>query len=272
MIKRTLSTTVLLSTIAWVIFGAPLWIFGLVVAAFTGLALHEFFSMVERKGIFLYRTLGLIIGIIIPLSILIGFESTKGWELALMVAALLMLFVLQLARSDSSQAIVGIGTVFFGIFYISWCFSFIGRLRIIDFSGVDGRWLVAFLILVTKVGDMGAYVIGSKLGKHTLLQRISPSKTWEGLVGGLCCSLVAAYFMGQQLAPVVSMTHCLWLGLILGFVAQLGDLSESMIKRDCQIKDSGRVFPGMGGMLDLIDSLLFTSPIFYFYLWHFVFA
>ncbi len=270
-LTRTASTVVLLSAIAWVIFGAPPWVFGAVAAAFVGVGLQEFFSMVERKGIFLYRTLGLVLGVIIPLSIHAGFEPTKGWELVLMVAAVLALFVLQLSRADSSQTIVGIGTVLFGIFYVSWCFSFLIKLRDLDVAGVDGRWLAAFLILVTKAGDIGAYCIGSLAGRHPLVIRISPSKTWEGALGGLASSVGVAVAM-SRLAPVgIPAAHVVPLGLILGIAAQLGDLSESMVKRDCEVKDSGRAFPGIGGVLDLIDSLLFTAPLCYFYLRHFVF-
>ena len=271
LLTRTASTVVLLAAIGWVSLGAPAWVFGAVAAVFTGVGLHEFFSMVERKGIFLYRVLGLIVGIMIPLSISAGFEPTKGWELVLLTAALLALFVLQLTRQDSSQTIVGIGTVIFGILYVSWCFSFLVKLRVLEVAGVDGRWLAAFLILVTKAGDIGAYCVGSLVGRHPLVLRISPSKTWEGSLGGLLFSLgVAVAF--SRLTPVgIPPAHIIPLGVILGVGAQLGDLSESLVKRDCQVKDSGRVFPGIGGVLDLIDSLLFTAPLCYFYLRHFVF-
>ena len=270
-LTRTVSTIVLLSAIGWVVFGAPSWVFGAVAAVFTGLGLQEFFTMVERKGIFLYRTLGLVLGVLIPLSVHAGFEPTKRWELVLMVVAVLALFVLQLSRADSSQTIVGIGTVIFGILYVSWCFSFLVKLRILEAPGVDGRWLAAFLILVTKAGDIGAYCVGSLLGRHPLVIRISPSKTWEGSLGGLVSSVGVAVAM-SRLAPVgIPAAHVVPLGLVLGVAAQLGDLSESMVKRDCQVKDSGRVFPGIGGVLDLIDSVLFTAPLCYFYLRHFVF-
>ncbi|MBI4313326.1 MAG: phosphatidate cytidylyltransferase [Candidatus Omnitrophica bacterium] len=271
-ITRTISTVVLIGLIGWVIFFAPRWLFGLIVAVFVGAGLHEFFTMVERKGIFLYRALGLIIGIIIPLSVHTGFEPTRGWELVLMVAALLGLFVLQLTRPDSSQTIVGIGTVLFGIFYISWCFTFIVKLRFIDVAGVDGRWLTAFLIFVTKAADIGAYVVGSAIGRHPLVARISPSKTWEGFLGGLAFGVGVAVLFMPHLPSVFAVGDVVALGLMLGVAGQLGDLSESMVKRDCQVKDSGGVFPGIGGVLDLVDSLLFTAPLCYFYLRYFVFS
>lgn len=268
---RVCSTAVLLTAIGWVIFGAPRWVFGLVASAFVGIGLHEFFRMVERKGIFLYRTLGIVVGVLLPLSIQTGFAPTRGWELVLMIAAILALFLLQLTRPDSSQTIVGIGTVLFGIFYVSWCFSFVVRLRVIDVAGVDGRWLAAFLILVTKAGDMGAYLVGSLIGRHPLIVRISPSKTWEGTLGGVACSGATALALARYMPTAFTLGHAAALGGILGVAAQLGDLSESLVKRDCQVKDSGWLVPGIGGVLDLIDSMLFTAPLCYLYLHHFVF-
>ncbi|MBI4226763.1 MAG: phosphatidate cytidylyltransferase [Candidatus Omnitrophica bacterium] len=271
LMTRTASSAILLIAMGWVLFGAPPWVFGAVAAAFTGFGLHEFFRMVERKGVSLYRFLGLFVGVMIPLSISAGFEPTKGWELVLMVAAVLALFVLQLTRQDSSQTIIGIGTIIFGILYVSWCLSFLVKLRFMEVAGVDGRWLAAFLILVTKAGDVGAYLVGSAIGRHPLIIRISPSKTWEGTLGGMACSVGAARLL-SQLAPIgIPAAHVAPLALILGIAAQLGDLSESLVKRDCQVKDSGRAFPGIGGVLDLLDSLLFTAPLCYFYLRHFVF-
>ena len=126
-----------------------------------------------------------------------------------------------------------------------------------------------FLVLVTKFSDMGAYLTGSLIGKHQLVPHISPKKTWEGFFGALAfsvgggCGLVA--LMPQKLA-LISYTHAIVLGLVLGLAAVIGDLAESLIKRSCGVKDSGRFLPGIGGALDLIDSILFTAPMMYFYM------
>jgi len=262
---RLLTGSVLIALVSWVLFRAPLWVFALVTIAFIGLGLNEFFGLVERKGILIERRIGLGVGLIIPLSIYLGFEPTKGWELFFMLLAFLTLFLLQLRRPDSSQAIVGVSTALFGIFYVSWCFSFLIKLRFLEAPAIpDGRWLVALLLLVTKGGDIGAYAVGSVFGRHTLLSRISPSKTWEGVGGGLLASVGAALAC-RAVFPAVAVNHLLILGLLLGVVGQLGDLSESLVKRDCQAKDSGQLLPGMGGVLDVLDSLLFTAPIGYFY-------
>ncbi|MBI3318872.1 MAG: phosphatidate cytidylyltransferase [Candidatus Omnitrophica bacterium] len=262
---RLITGSLLIALVGWVLFKAPLWLFALVTISFIGIALNEFFALVELKGIVIERWIGLLVGLLIPLSIYWEFEPTKGWELFFMVVAFLTLFVLQLRRRDSSQAIVGISTALFGIFYVSWCFSFLIKLRFLTGPSVpDGRWLVALLLLSTKGGDIGAYAVGSVFGRHTLIRRVSPSKTWEGLGGGLLFSLIAAMSLKFAL-PQVGIGHLALLGVLLGLLGQLGDLSESLIKRDCQVKDSGTLLPGMGGMLDVLDSLLFASPICYFY-------
>ncbi len=269
-LQRLATGGALIALIVWVLFVAPLWVFGFVVIVFTGLALNEFFRMVEHKGIrIIEHWIGLAVGLLIPLSIYWQFEPTKGWELFFMVLAFLVLFILQLRR-DSSQAIVGISTTLFGIFYISWCFSFLMKLRFIDGPGApDGRWLVALVLLVTKGGDVGAYTIGSLFGRHRFIPKVSPSKTWEGAAGGLIFSLIAAVCL-KPVLPGVPIGHLLTLGILLGVLGQLGDISESMLKRDSQVKDSGQILPGMGGVLDVLDSLLFTSPICYFYVQKFL--
>ena len=267
---RLATGSMLIALVIGVLFFAPLWAFALVTVGFIAAALNEFFALVERKGILIERWIGLGVGLLIPLSIYWEFEPTKGWELFFMVLAFLVLFTLQLRRQDSSQTIVGISTALFGIFYISWCFSFLIKLRLTSGPMLpDGRWLVALVILSTKAGDIGAYTIGSLLGRHTLIRRVSPGKTWEGSIGGLLFSLVGALAL-KPAFPAISAGRLLALGLLLGFLGQLGDLSESMIKRDCQVKDSGILFPGMGGVLDVLDSLLFTSPIGYFYIHKFL--
>ena len=269
-VLRVVTGSILIAFVTWVLFFAPLWVFAAVTVSFIGLALNEFFALVELKGIVIERWMGLGIGLLIPLSILQEFEPTKGWELFFMVLAFLSLFILQLRRQDSSQAIVGISTALFGIFYVSWCFGFLIKLRLTTGPSIpDGRWLVALLLLVTKGGDVGAYAVGSTFGRHPFIRRVSPSKTWEGFAGGLGASLLASVVL-KPIFPRIALGHLVLLGLLLGLLGQLGDLSESLIKRDCQVKDSGQIFPGMGGMLDVLDSLLFTSPICYFYVQKFL--
>jgi phosphatidate cytidylyltransferase len=260
-----------ISSILWilflwlVIFVLPEWFFSAVTVCIIALALYEFFNMVSKKGILVYRYFGIIIGCLIPITTYIQFQPTAETEFMMITAVCLAVFLLQFTRRRTEHALAGIATTIFAIFYISWFFSFIIKLRIMSPPGFDGRFLVLYLLIVTKSGDMAAYLFGSLFGKHHFMKKISPKKSVEGLIGAFVVSLAMAVLFRGFLNSVHILHVCI-IGIMLGSVGQLGDLSESLIKRDCQLKDSSNLFPGLGGMLDLIDSLLFTTPVFFFYI------
>lgn len=243
------------------------WAFLMVLLALTVGGLYEFFYMIKKKGIPIYSYMGIVIGLLIPLSIFFRFEPTKRWELLFIVLALLSVFVLQLGRNNNQNAIVGIATTLFGVLYVSWFLSFSVKIRFMlpEWEGVR---LLGFILVVTKISDIGALLLGSRFGKHPLMPVVSPNKTLEGTVGGCLFSLLAAVAL-QSWLPAQIQFHW-WqiaiLGVLIGGLGQLGDLSESLIKRDCDVKDSGKMLPAMGGVLDSIDSVLFTLPAFYFYI------
>jgi phosphatidate cytidylyltransferase len=257
--KRLCSTIVLVPLVTLAMFNK--WVFDFLVFAFTVFGLYEFYTMLERKGISIYKYFGIGMGAIIPLSIMFRFELTKKWELLFIVTALLFLTIMQFKRRQNSGAIVGISTTLFGILYVSWFFSFLVKIRILQ----DGVGLLGSLIIITKLGDVGAYLIGSRFGRHLLIPRISPNKSVEGAAAGLLFSVLGAFACQGMGMMRFDPGQLLFIGLMVGVVGQLGDLSESLMKRDCEIKDSAGVIPGIGGVLDLIDSLLFTAPVFYFY-------
>jgi len=256
--QRIISSAVLISIISVVVFFD--WLCSLVVILFIIGGLYEYFLMLEKKGISIYKYFGIGMGTIIPLSIMLRFEPTKNWELLFIVLALFFLILMQFKRRDSSGVIVDISTTLFGILYVSWFLSFLIKIRYLE----AGLGFLIALLLITKLGDIGAYLIGSKWGRKLLIPRISPKKTVEGALGGLVFSILG----GLVCKPFLPF-ECGQLLIIsagLGVLGQLGDLSESLLKRDCQVKDSGSIFPGMGGILDQVDSLLFTAPVFYFIL------
>ena len=263
MLMRRVITALILSSIS-VVAILNKWVFAAIATFLIIAGLYEFFKLLEKKGIYIYKYFGIAIGVIIPISIFLEFELTRNWEFLCIVAALLSLFLLQFTRRQNSQAVVGISTTLFGILYVSWLFSFIIKIRLLPY----GASLVAAVILITKSGDIGAYLIGSKWGKKSLIARISPSKTVEGTIGGLLFAVLMAVVSKLFLPDlfIFSFPRLILIGAALGLLGQLGDLSESLIKRDCQVKDSGKMLPGMGGILDLMDSLLFTVPAFYFYI------
>lgn len=261
--KRIINSVLILSLVGIIVFFFPNWVFSILASSMIGFALLEFFSLVEKRGIFVYKYFGIIIGMLVPAIIYfqMGTEGYFELEPFFIIIACLFIFVLQFIRRDSSHALVSIAVTMFGLLYIAWFFSFFIKIKFLPQGGL----LVTFLVLTTKMGDVGAYFIGKTIGRHNLIPRISPKKTVEGTVGGLVFSVLTAVTSKGYL-PNFSYAHLVTLGMLLGVLAQVGDLAESLLKRDCDVKDSGNNLSGFGGVFDLIDSLLFTTPIFYFYL------
>lgn len=258
MLKRVLTSTVLISMGLAAIIYAPLG--GIVVTLLTVIGLYEFFYMVEKKGVQLFKALGLIIGTSIPISIYYKMAVQEGMQFLLVLAGIFLLFLLELTKKEKHQPILSISATIFGIIYIPWCFSFLIRIRQLE----EGILLTAFLLIVTKSSDIGAYLWGRKFGRTYLAKRISPKKSLEGAIGGFLTSLAVGIFVSFFIKSLL-WGEKLFLIMVLAIIAQLGDLFESLIKRDCKVKDSGRLLPGMGGVLDVIDSIIFTAPTFYLY-------
>ncbi|MCX6357493.1 MAG: phosphatidate cytidylyltransferase [Candidatus Aureabacteria bacterium] len=175
------------------------------------------------------------------------------------------LFVLQAFSRESGGALTNIAGVLSGLIYVGWLWSFI--YKVVYFPGRNGRAFVFALFLIVKGGDMLAYVVGSFFGRHKLIPRISPGKTWEGAIGNLAGGMIAGLIVWRWFPCGIPAASALALGAVLSVIGQIGDLAESMLKRDAALKDSGGFIPGIGGVLDVIDSLLLTLPILYLYLY-----
>lgn len=244
------------------------WAFLIGVLGLTIGGLYEFFHMIKRKGIPIYSYFGIFIGVLIPLTIYSRFELTRNWEFLFIVLAFLTILLFQFARKDNANAIVGISTTMFGVFYVSWLLSFLIRIRfLLPESEMAGIKMLAFIIIITKAGDIGALLVGSMWGKHPLFPRVSPNKSIEGSMGSFVFSMVAAVLCSSFLPPgLLPLWKVALMGAFFGGMGQLGDICESLIKRDCNLKDSGKFLPGLGGVLDVIDSLLFSVPLFYLYM------
>lgn len=194
------------------------------------------------------------------------YTSLESASIIVFFIAFLILFALHFGEKDG--AIVDLAVSSFGLLYIAVPVGMI--LGILYMPHVDGRWWIAYLLVVTKITDIGAYFAGSLWGRRKLAPTISPKKTIEGAVFGLICATIASWVFrfGSGLAGPFHMSTLEWicLGLILGAAGQFGDLSESLLKRDANKKDSNAL-PGLGGVLDSIDSILFNAPIIYIYLY-----
>lgn len=191
-------------------------------------------------------------------------------ELALLlVVALFVVVCLQvLVRADGS-ALQAIPASMLVLLYVPVLFGFL-QFSLFGLGEGDGRYFVLYMVLVVKMTDMGAYFIGSAIGKHKAFPRISPAKSWEGCIGGVLvamgCSIGVCLLTGGDFQVVtLPIHHAVILGGVLAVTGIVGDLLESMFKRAAGVKDSGTFIRGMGGGLDVMDSLILASPVLYLY-------
>lgn len=171
----------------------------------------------------------------------------------------------------------GIAFTLFGVLYLPWLFSFVLKILYLTprtaTGELTGTYYAILLIVITKFADVGAFLCGSLFGKHLFCPNISPKKTWEGFFGALFFSLAASlifYFLFQHQLPLLTPGLVIILSLGLAPIGIAGDLAESLLKRSLHTKDSSQTLPGIGGGMDLIDSILFTAPLFYFILQFFL--
>ncbi len=184
-------------------------------------------------------------------------------ERALWCGALFAVVVWRVASKRALKpALTDSAVLLFGVLYVGLTLSHLVLLRELE----DGVLLVFMLLLVTWGGDTGAYLAGKAFGRHKLAPAISPNKTVEGLCGGLLFAVMGAMLSQLWFLPSFSLAEAVVLGLVLGGAGVIGDLAESAMKRSAGVKDSGHLLPGHGGVLDRIDSLLFTAPTFYYYM------
>ena len=287
--RRLASTVVLLGIVFYgLLAGDTLSVFlvGGIVMLLNIIGLLEFYGMVEESSLPRFKWLGLAGGVtlvgtqFIYLSGLakaqLG-EPTMGGaaelELGVFVVLLLALLVRRVFAHPAPPLFSMVGHTMLGVLYVSWLLGFLLKIYFLATPsgvGFDPGYCLLFFILATKCSDIGAFLLGSMIGRHKMIPKVSPAKTWEGLVGALLLSTTAAMLMAHYwgAAKLGGMTplHAAALGPLLGVGAVLGDLVESVLKRDSGVKDSGSFFPGIGGILDLLDSLLFNAPLMFLYL------
>jgi phosphatidate cytidylyltransferase len=261
--------------------------FALLIAIPAIISLWEYFALLKAGGISHHRGMGLVVAAILiglnfwllrcpamakPLSE--GGGMIFGVEAALFALFTMALFLREYGRNDPGRHTAeAISFTLFGVVYIPWLFLFMAKLLYLaprDAGGfTTGQYLVLFVVAVTKFTDVGAFLCGSLFGHTPFFPNISPKKTWEGIAGGIALGVILGIivfrFFGDHLPPF-SLAMVCTLSFVLAVAGVAGDLAESLLKRSVHSKDSGHVLPGIGGGMDLIDSLLFTMPLFYFLL------
>jgi phosphatidate cytidylyltransferase len=241
--------------------------------------LWEYFRMLEQSGTRCFTAFGLICGAAAFIGSFLALRTgsqTAAYDFENFVLLVFLFGVIarQMFRPTVKSApLESMAYTLFGLLYVAWLFNFLTKIVYViprnANGGTVGQFYVLYLVVVTKFADMGAYLVGSRIGRHQMMPHISPSKTWEGFFGSLLFSVAASclliFIMPKTLAWL-NFLHGTILGLLIGVAAVVGDLGESIVKRSTGVKDSGVLLPGIGGVLDLIDSLLFTGPILFFYL------
>jgi phosphatidate cytidylyltransferase len=243
------------------------YVVGAVVAALAGIAIWEYEQFAKAKGGRMILPGLILLTVIEVLSFFVSshHQALESLPTVVFFLAFLILFALHFGEKDG--AVVDLAVSSFGLLYIAVPMGMI--LGVLYMEGVDGRWWITYLLVVTKITDIGAYFGGNLWGRRKLAPNISPKKTIEGAVVGLGCAVLASFIfhLCSEYTRYFRLGVYEWvfLGLILGAVGQFGDLSESLLKRDANKKDSNAL-PGLGGVLDSLDSILFTAPIIYIYL------
>jgi phosphatidate cytidylyltransferase len=249
----------------------------IILLALAGLV--EFYGILEKRDLVCFKWWGVAGGMLLMVGTFLNLTGKLGtsgppsrvndFETTFLILFVLGLCLRQFFSKSNTAGILAISTTLFGLMYVPWLLNFIQKINF--FPGVDGHYYLLYFVLITKFSDTGAYAVGSLFGKHKMIPRISPGKTWEGFAGAILVSMLASIiftrFAGDKM-PGMNFIHAIILGAILAVCAVVGDLIESLFKREAGVKDSGKFFPGIGGILDLLDSLLFNAPIMYLYLRH----
>jgi phosphatidate cytidylyltransferase len=281
--RRSASTLFLWALVTAIFVSHWAWAYLGLIAVLCITATVEYFRMLRAAKVECFPRFGILLVVaycgVLHASFLKFQKPLPGLDVGFIFIALAGAFTLQLRQHIRGIAsLLAVAANVLGFIYIAFLFNFLAHLIFMIPGGNEapgtigdhGAYLLLWVLAVTKFTDMGAYITGSMIGRHKMIPHISPGKTWEGFGGALVFSQIAGCglyvaFPGQ-LSFFGNIGHCTALAFLLAILAVIGDLAESIVKRALDAKDSGRMLPGIGGSLDLIDSVCFTAPATYFYL------
>ena len=306
-LRRSASTLGLWAVVALGLASRQAWAYLGLIGILTLISTREYFQMLKAGGVKCFPRYGMLLAVVysgVLYWLLLGapggdtlghvqadggnvtiltnrFAELPDWfDGAAIFAAIAGAFTLQLRFPIRGlEALQAVASNLLGFVYLAFLFNFAARIVfLVPGPGqVPGAMLLLWMIAVTKFSDMGAYIVGSMIGKHKMIPHVSPGKTWQGFGGAILFALLAgcglyAFFREDMpsfatgLHVLGGWPHVIGLSIVLCLLAVAGDLAESVVKRSLNVKDSGQMLPGIGGALDLIDSLCFTAPVLYFYL------
>jgi phosphatidate cytidylyltransferase len=256
--RRVLTALLLIPMVLALVWWAPRWLVALGVLLVAVLAVWEYLELAEPLGPAPLRLPVFLATAALCALAAIPVDST-GWLLVGFVLLGLWLLALEgMRRNILSEVLPAGATSILGLAYVVLPLSFLVWLT----GEPRGRPLVLYGLLITWVGDTAAYYVGKSLGRHALAPRLSPKKTWEGTLASLLATLAVGVWLGRELLGAeLALIHLLGLAAVANMASQIGDLTESALKRGAHRKDSSHILPGHGGVLDRIDGLLFVSPV-----------
>ncbi len=227
-----------------------------------GIMSYEFFTLLKEKGLQPYLRTGILSSIVI--SFIMNYSSAI-FTYFLITVLIIFVSIRELRRNDTDKSIVYISATTFGVLYSGWLGGHMILIERLSFSLFDSPKLVVLSFLMIWMSDTGAFFVGSRFGKHKILPRISPSKSYEGLIGGFIFSLLSGSIYSLFYFKELLFVDIFILSIISSIGGLSGDLIESAMKRDAQLKDISSFLPGHGGVLDRFDSVLFALPLIYYY-------
>lgn len=262
---RTLTGIILVACILSTMIWHPVAI-SIVIYVLMIIGLKEFYRLTDFHGIQPEKTTGYIIGSLLYIILaLIALEKISGWFLLSIPIFFSVFFITELFR-DRQNAVLNVAFSIFSIIYITLPLATLTFFMNPRVTGDYPHWHLIFsYFIILWSHDTFAYLTGIALGKHKLFEKVSPKKTWEGSIGGLIFGMLAALVLSLFF---IELTVWQWMlaAILISVSGTFGDLSESLIKRKFNVKDTGDVFPGHGGVLDRFDAVLFSAPVFLFYL------
>lgn len=261
--RRVLTAAVALPAVLAVLLLAPPWAALVLVACALVAGLHEFFGLLAARGLVPLRWSGLLLAAAVFADVVWPVSARAPFS---PLGVLLVLTVALLRGRDHESVSATAGTML-GAVYLGGLGGTVAALRVLP-TPAGGSWRLVLLLVTIVFSDTFAFFVGHALGRRRLAPSISPGKSVEGAIGGLVGGVVGVFAVRQLALPQLPATHALVLGLLVSALGILGDLDESLLKRWAGVKDSGRLFPGHGGMLDRLDSLLFGAPLLYYYFQH----
>ena len=257
--KRVLTTLIGIPLVVALIKFAPDFLTVIAIYIAMLLALREYFALNPRLS---YPATGVVLASIVLLSFY--YDHVRLATLVPFVTAAVLMAAL-FSRRNMPEAFAGSTFTLFGVLYIGGLMGYLVGIRRIEEGGETGSDLLMMLFVIIWANDIFAYLFGKTLGRHKLAPVVSPKKTVEGAVAGLVFGVAAAVVCRLWFVQQMSSRDAIIAGAFVGTVGQIGDLCESVVKRSVNVKDSGSLLPGHGGMLDRVDSLLFGAPAMYYY-------